>query len=58
MNDPDVPQEIKDFVLVILIIANLTFVVRIAQVTYRLVKKRVYQEHLFCRNISVTKASL
>ena len=45
MDDPDVPQEIKDFVLAILIIASLTFVVRIALVVYRLVKKPLYQEH-------------
>ena len=45
MGDPDVPQEIKDFVLAILIIASLTFVVRIALVIYRLVKKPLYQEH-------------
>ena len=45
MDDPDVPQEIKDFVLAILIIASLTFVVRIALVIYRMVKKPLYQEH-------------
>ena len=45
MDDPDVPQEIKDLVLAILIIASLTFVVRIALVVYRLVKKPLYQEH-------------
>ena len=45
MNDPDVPQEIKDFVLAILIIASLTFVVRIVLVIYRQVKKPLYQEH-------------
>ena len=45
MNDPEVPQEIKDFVLAILVIASLTFVVRLALVIYRQVKKPLYQEH-------------
>ena len=39
MDDENVPQEIKDFVLAILIIAVITFVVRVAIVIYRYVKK-------------------
>ena len=39
MHDENVPQEIKDFVLAILIIAAITFVVRVAIVIYRYVKK-------------------
>jgi len=39
MDDENVPQEIKDFVLAILIIAAITFVVRVAIVIYRYVKK-------------------
>ena len=39
MSDPDVPQDIKDYVMAILIIAVLTFVVRLCLVTYRFVKK-------------------
>ena len=45
MNDPEVPQEIKDFVLAILVIASLTFVVRIVLVIYRQIEKPLYQEH-------------
>jgi len=39
MDDPDVPQDVKDFVLAILIIAILTFLVRLSLVIYRTVKK-------------------
>jgi len=39
MDDPDVPQDIKDFVFAILIIAILTFLVRLSLVIYRIVKK-------------------
>eukprot|EP00092_Neocalanus_flemingeri_P040904 GFUD01044535.1.p1 GENE.GFUD01044535.1~~GFUD01044535.1.p1 ORF type:complete len:320 (+),score=89.94 GFUD01044535.1:375-1334(+) len=39
MDDPDVPQDVKDFVLAILIIAILTFVVRLSLVVFRVVKK-------------------
>ena len=39
MDDPDVPQDIKDYVLAIMIIAILTFVVRLALVIYRMLKK-------------------
>jgi len=39
MDDPTVPQDVKDFVLAILIIAILTFVVRLSLVIYRVVKK-------------------
>jgi len=37
--DPEVPQDVKDFVLAILIIATLTLVVRLSLVTYRMVRK-------------------
>ena len=39
MDDPDVPQDVKNFVLAILIIGTLTFVVRLSLVIYRMVKK-------------------
>jgi len=39
MSDPDVPQEIKDYVMAILVIAVLTFVTRLCLVTYRCLKK-------------------
>ena len=39
MSDPDVPQDIKDYVMAILIIAVFTFVFRLCLVTYRCVKK-------------------
>jgi len=39
MDDPDVPQDIKDYVLAIMIIAILTFVIRLALVIYRMLKK-------------------
>jgi len=39
MDDPNVPQDVKDFVLAILIIAVLTFMVRLSLVIYRIVKK-------------------
>ena len=39
MDDPTVPQDVKDFVLAVLIIAILTFVVRLSLVIYRMVKK-------------------
>lgn len=38
-DDPEVPQEIKQFVFAILIIASITFVVRVAIVTFRNFKK-------------------
>ena len=41
MDDPDVPQDIKDYVLAIMIIAILTFVVRLALVIYRVLKKQL-----------------
>jgi len=39
MDDPNVPQDVKDFVLAILVIAVITFVVRLVIVIYRGVKK-------------------
>jgi len=39
MDDPLVPQDIKNYVLAILIIAILTFVARLAIVIYRVIKK-------------------
>ena len=39
MSDPDVPQDIKDYVMAILIIAVFTFLVRLCLVTYRCIKK-------------------
>ena len=39
MDDPNVPQDVKDFVLAILVIAVITFVVRLVIVIYREVKK-------------------
>ena len=39
MDDPDVPQDVKNFVLAVLIIAILTFVARIAIVMYRVARK-------------------
>ena len=39
MEDPIVPQEIKDFVLSILILSSLTLVVRLALVAYRMVRQ-------------------
>ena len=39
MSDPDVPQDIKDYVMAILIIAVLTFLVQLCLVTYRCAKK-------------------
>merc|ERR1712106_76084 len=39
MDDPDVPQDVKNFVLAILIIGTLPFVVRLSLVLYRMVKK-------------------
>ena len=39
MDDPDVPQDIKDLILSILIIASLTLVVRLALVAYKMIKK-------------------
>ena len=41
MDDPDVPQDIKDYVLLIMIIQILTFVVRLALVIYRVLKKQL-----------------
>jgi len=37
--DPNVPQDVKDFVLAILIIATITFLVRLGLVIYRCVHK-------------------
>jgi len=39
MDDPDVPQDVKNYVLAILVIAVITFVVRLVIVIYRGVKK-------------------
>ena len=39
MDDPNVPQDVKDFVLAILVIAVITFLVRLVIVIYREVKK-------------------
>lgn len=39
MTDPTVPEDVKNFVLAILIIASLTFVARIAIVIYRVLRK-------------------
>ena len=39
MDDPDVPQDVKDFILSILIIASITFVVRVALVIYKVLKR-------------------
>ena len=41
MDDPLVPQDIKNYVLAILIIAILTFVARLALVIYRVIKKPI-----------------
>jgi len=39
LSDPSVPQEIQDFVLAIIIIASLTFALRIAIIIYRIIRK-------------------
>jgi len=39
MDDPNVPENVKNFILAILIIATLTFVVRISIVIYRVLRK-------------------
>ena len=39
INDPSVPQDIKDYIIAILIIAVITFVVRVALVVYRYIRK-------------------
>ena len=39
INDKEVPQDIKDFIIAILIIAVITFVVRVALVVYRYIRK-------------------
>ena len=39
MDDPNVPQDVKNYVLAILVIAVITFVVRLVIVIYRGVKK-------------------
>ena len=39
MSDPDVPDEIKDFILSILVIASLTLAVRLALIVYRMIKR-------------------
>jgi len=41
MEDPLVPQDIKNYVLAILVIAILTFVARVALVIYRVIKKPI-----------------
>ena len=41
VDDPDVPQDIKDYVLAILIIAVVTFVARLVLVTYKVVKSPI-----------------
>jgi len=41
MDDPLVPQDIKNYVLAILVIAILTFVARLALVIYRVIKKPI-----------------
>ena len=41
MDKPDVPQDIKDYVLAIMIIAVVTFVVRLGLVTYRVLKSPI-----------------
>ena len=39
MDDAAVPQDIKDFIIAILVIAVLTFVVRVAIVIYKCIRK-------------------
>ena len=39
INDDNVPQEIKDFIIAILVIAVVTFLVRVGLVIYRYVRK-------------------
>ena len=39
MNDSAVPQDIKDFIIAILVIAVLTFIVRLALVIYKCIRK-------------------
>ena len=39
MEDPAVPQDIKDYILSILILSSLTLVVRLALVAYRMIRQ-------------------
>merc|ERR1712154_510839 len=39
IDDPDVPQDVKNFILAILVIATITFVARLVLVIYKGIKK-------------------
>jgi len=47
-DDPNVPQDLKNFVFAILIIAILTVVVRSVLVIFRMVRKPIYKVSSFC----------